>query len=298
MADEKPADDVKLVEPDFSSLDEEQESPKESSPKAEIKKEAKAEKEIPKEPVAEPETKVEESKDEAKAEPEKKETEDKPEEVVEETKPLGRAEERKAQLNTEIRELVSKRNSLKEVEALTSEIYQPAVEADLTGQVNSETGENYTRVEAKLEAMRQAGELRDYNNSVADARQTIGMDAYRVMQDFPVFNPDSKDYDKELADDAAELMDANFIRDNNVPEIDPKTGQPTGKGLVIGSNVMPYQLYKTLARASGISATKGQIKGQEATEQMLANADAGGSSSPPAKEKDPLMESLKNWDED
>jgi hypothetical protein len=32
---------------------------------------------------------------------------------------------------------------------------------------------------------------------------------------------------------------------------------------------------------------KGQIKGQQDTEQMLANADAGGSAAPPKKAVDP-----------
>jgi len=278
MADEKPAEDVKLVEPDFSSLDEEQESPKASSTKEETKTETKVEKETKKEPEAE-------TKEEAKAEPEVKETEEEAEKPIEETKPLGKGEERKTQLNTEIRDLVAQRNALRtEIEKVNSETYQPASEKELAEQVNPETGGTYSAIEAKVEAMRQASELRDYNDRVTEAQLTIESEANRVLNDFPIFNPDAKDFDKELSDEAAELLNANLIKD-------PNTGQ------IIGSTVMPYQLYKTLARASGISAAKGQIKGQEDTEKMLANADAGGSSSPPAKEKDPLMDILKNWDE-
>lgn len=200
---------------------------------------------------------------------------------TEEDKPT-KAEERKAQLNTEIRDLVSQRNALrKEVEQANSEVYQPATEDELTEQVNPDTGENYTRLEAKLEEMRQAQEIERYNSQVAEAQLTLGSESERVLNDFPIFNPDSEQYDKELAEEAAGLLEANLV-------IDPNTEQ------VIGSNVSPYQLYKTLAKAHGISAVKGQLKGQQATERQLANVDSGNSASPPQKPKDPLTELWKD----
>lgn len=189
---------------------------------------------------------------------------------VEETeKPLAKADERKAQLNTEIRDLVAQRNSLKvEVEKANAEVYQPATENELIDQGLSAT-------DARVEALRQEIEMGKYNERVADAQLTIGHESNRVLQDFPIFNPDSDEYDKELGEEAAALLQANLI-------LDPNTNQ------VIGSNVSPYQLYKTLARASGISATKGQLKGQQDTEQMLANADVGSSAAPPKQKVDPL----------
>jgi hypothetical protein len=278
MADEKPAEDVKTPELDFSTLDEEQETPKDPSPEAEPEK---AEK--PKEPVAE---KEEAKVEKPKAEPEKETEEPKAEEPkVEETKPLGKGEERKVQLNEEIRDLVSKRNALRdEVTKANAEVYAPASETDLLGEQNPDTGQNYSATEAKVEALRQAIVLRDYNDKVAEAQLTIESEAIRVLQDFPIFNPENEHYDKELTEEAAELLEANLIKDEN-------------SGQIIGSNVMPYQLYKTLARASGISAARGQIKGQEETEKMLANTDNSSSTPPPTKPKDPLFEILQNWDE-
>jgi hypothetical protein len=186
-----------------------------------------------------------------------------------EDKPLGKAEERKTQLNTEIRDLVAQRNALKDEVAKTNQqVYQPATEQEL-----EDEGLNAT--DAKVEALRQRIEIRDYNDKVADAQLTIESESQRVLNDFPAFNPDSKDYDEELSTEAAQLLEANLV-------FDPNSGQ------VIGSNVSPYQLYKTLARAQGISATKGQLKGQQATEQMLANADSTASASPAKKPVDPL----------
>ena len=195
-------------------------------------------------------------------------------------KPQGKADERKDQLNTEIRDLVSQRNALKaEVEKANAEVYQPATEQELVDD------QGMTPLEAKVEAMRQEREVEKYNSAVAEAQLTIGTESERVLRDFPIFNPDSTEYDKELGEEAAELLRANLV-------IDPNTNQ------VIGSNVSPYQLYKTLAKASGISAVKGQIQAQAATEKQLANADDSSAASPPSKAKTPQDELIKFFSED
>ncbi len=264
MADDADVQVNEITLDDFNA--DEQESPKAAPSVAEDKKPAEKE----------------EVKEEAKAEtepetPEAQEPEDKVEEPVEEPEtPKGKAEERKAQLNTEIRDLVAQRNALKEeVTKANAEVYQPATESELVDQGMSAT-------DAKVEALRQQIEVKDYNDRVADAQLTISSEAQRVITDFPIFNSESKEYDKELASEAAALLEANLI-------YDPNTQQ------VIGSNVSPYQLYKTLARASQISAVNGQMKGQQDTEQMLANADVGNSATVQQKPVDPLM---ALWQED
>jgi hypothetical protein len=197
---------------------------------------------------------------------------DQPEgEPVQPEEPLSKADERKQQLNTEIRDLVSQRNALKdEVSKANAEVYQPATEDELVQ-------EGLSATDAKVEALRQRIEVKDFNDRVADAQLTIESESQRVLSDFPMFNPDNKEvFNEEMANEAATLLEANLIRD-------PNTGQ------VIGSNVSPYQLYKTLARASGISEAKGQIRGQQATERMLANADTASSAAPPKKAVDPVI---------
>jgi len=248
----------------------EQESPK-TEPST-VKEEKPAKVEAKEEAKAEPEAKEETESEEPEAKEAPKEpAEEKPAEETEPEPPKGKAEDRKTQLNTEIRDLVAQRNALKEqVEKANSEVYQPATEDELTEQ-------GMTSLEAKVEAMRQTQEMEKYNSQVADAQLTISSEADRVLQDFPIFNSESDQFDKELAEEAAQLLDANLIKD-------PNSGQ------IIGSNVSPYQLYKTLARASGISAVKGQMKGQKETEQMLANADSGASATVPKKVVDPIID--------
>lgn len=265
MADE--ATDVQSSQIDLASFeaDEQVAAPAEPSTAKEADKAAEEKPEAKDEEVKTPDvpTKTDtEDKSEAEAETEVDETV--------EDKPKRDAESRKEQLNTEIRDLVAQRNALKEeVTKANAEVYQPATEQQLVD-------EGLSATDAKVEALRQQIEMRDYNERVAEAQLTIESEANRVIQDFPTFNPDSPDYDSELATEAAELLQQNLITD-------PNTGQ------IIGSNVSPYQLYKTLARATGISATKAQLKGQQATESMYANADTASSAAPPAKPKDPLM---------
>lgn len=257
MADEQPK-----VDPSPTPVPKADEKPEVEPPKEEPKPDgAEADK-----PKLEDEVKpAEQPKDEPKA-------------------PETKADQRKEQLNTEIRDLVSQRNTLREqVQKANAEAYQPATELELSDETNPETGEPYTKVEAKLEAFRQEREVEKFNERVAEAQLTIGHESQRVLSDFPIFNPESKEFDQELAEEAAGLLQANLI-------IDPNTEQ------VIGSNVSPYQLYKTLARASGISATRGRQQGQQDAETMLANADNAPSTSPPKEKVDPLIELWKEDD--
>ena len=237
-------------------------------------------------PEAEPSTAEQEPAEDKDSEVE---TEGKAEETPPEKPLTPKSENRFQTLANENRDLK------RQVEQLTAQSYQPATEQELIDEVNPETGENYNRLEAKFESYRQQQELDKYNGQVAESQSILGTESYRVMQDFPIFNPDSEQYDAELGAEAAELLEANLIRDPNVPEIDPVTGQQTGQGIIIGSNVSPYQLYKTLARAQGISTTKGQLKGQQAAEKMLANADTASSTAPAKKPVDPV---LALWESD
>jgi hypothetical protein len=210
--------------------------------------------------------------------PLKTETEDpeKVEETETDNKPT-KADDRKSQLNTEIRDLVSQRNALRaEVEKANAEVYQPATEDELTEQ-------GYNAIEAKVEAMRQEREMEKYNSSVAEAQLTIGHESQRVLTDFPLFDPESAQYDQELASAAAEHVASMLV-------IDPNSQQ------VIGANGSIYNYYKTLDRASGISAARGEIKGQANTEKQLANVDAASNAAPAKAKTDPLMELWKSAD--
>ena len=207
---------------------------------------------------------AEESEDETEPQEENAEDEDQPAPVEEETK--SKADERKEKLNQEIRDLVQTRNQIRQdVEKANGEAYKPATVDQLLEEVNPETGEYYNRLEAEIATMKQQNAVRDYTNQVAEQRLVIVSEAQKALQDFPIFDAESPEYNKDVAEQVDTILAGAIIRD-------PRTGQ------VIGSHVSPYQLYKTVYDSTQASAVKGQVKAQKAQAKMLANSDATQSS--------------------
>jgi hypothetical protein len=277
-----PADDKPVNDPIMDILMEGEEDTSKAEPSTAKKEETQVEKAETAEEtkaddrVVDPKTAAtteEENKPVEGEEPTKEETPERPEQ------PTGKAEERKLQLNAEIRDLVSQRNALRtDIEKINAEFYQPATEEQLV-----ESGLSPT--DARIEALNQRLEVKDYNEKVADAQLTIEAESQAVLRDFPMFDQNNKDYNKDLANEAAELFNDSLIRDEN-------TGQ------VIGSNLSVYKLYKALAASHGASVQAGQLKGQKATEKMLARADTTPDAPTKTAKKDPILAILEDVDGD
>jgi hypothetical protein len=199
------------------------------------------------------------------------------EETQTEEQPLGKAEERKQQLNTDIRGLVEQRKALREeVERLNAQTYAPQTAEELID-------EGMTPDNARVTALEQKLELSEYNNKVVEAQLALGEQSQKVITDFPMFNPDSDEFDAEIAAQAAEALDKVLIRDPNT-------------NAIIGSHLSPYQIYKPIADAYRKSAIEGQIKGQKANRKMLASVDAPTSATPRTPKTDPLLDILSSDD--
>lgn len=223
-------------------------------------------------------------------------TEEKPAEQTDsEGEKSNRAEERKQQLNSEIRDKVKERNALRdEIAELSRQKYNlqsekdiPTVDA-LLEQINPVTGDYYTRAEAenarlsaRLDAMEEQNKFDKYVEQVADSRIQISDEANRVVKDFPIFDPDSKEYDAELTQMADDIMRKQLI-------IDEKTGQ------VIGTRVSPYELYSVIARAKSSGNVAGKTSGRKSALDMMNNADVASSAKAPSsdEEDDPFLQGL------
>ena len=198
---------------------------------------------------------------------------------ADDAQPQGKADQRKQQLNGEIRDLVAQRNALRtDIEKINAEFYQPATVDELVAN-------GMDPLEARVTASEQRQEVADYNNKVAEAQLTIESEAQRVLNEFPIFNPDSKEFSKDLSDEAADLFNDSLIRDEN-------TGQ------VIGSTLSPYKLYKALAASNNVSAQNGQLAGQKARDEMLARADTTPDATKKVEKKDPILAILEDVDGD
>ena len=193
---------------------------------------------------------------------------------------LSPAEKRKEQLNSEIRDLVSQRNQLRaQVEEQNAQVYHVPSEEELQDQVNPETGEYYTTVEARLARMEQQQQLDKYNERIAESQLTVSTEAQRALQDFPIFDSQSKEYNPEIAAQADQILQANLVQD-------PNTGQ------IVGTRVSPYQLYKSFADVWQKSQTAGAVKGQKAAEQMLSRADTPSGRTVATAKKDAFLDAF------
>ncbi len=171
----------------------------------------------------------------ASSENDSQSSESQPVEEAEKEKPVEEVERRRTK--TQQRQF----NELKkEIEKANAEVYFPASKSELIDQ-------GMTKQEAKVEAIRQQNEMETYNTRVTEAQLSINAESEKVLKEFPVFDPESDEYDKDLAEDAAELLQANLIYDEN-------------SGQIIGANISPYKLYKTLAWALEVGEIKGIIK--------------------------------------
>ena len=200
----------------------------------------------------------------------------------------NRAEERKQQLNSEIRDKVAERNALRDEIAelsrkkfdLEKEQALPEVES-LVGQINPETGDYYTRAEAetlrlnqRIDALEKQREFEKYVEQAADSRIQLSTEANQVVKDYPIFDPESDQYNAELTAAADKIMQGVLIKDEN-------TGQ------VIGTRVSLYDVYSTIAQAKASGDVAGKTSGRKAALDMMNNADVSTSAKAPAsKEED------------
>lgn len=214
-------------------------------------------------------------------------SEEKPSETTESKEKSTRADERKKQLTNEIRDKVAERNALREeIAELSRQKYGlksaqdlPTIES-LVDQINPATGDYYTRAEAenlrlsqRLDAMEQKQEFDNYVERVTDNLTQLSNEANQVIKDFPLFDPESDQYNAELTEAADKLMQESLVTDE-------KTGQ------VIGARVSPYQLYSTIAKAKVSGEVKGKTSGRKAALDMMNNADVGGSVNAPSSKDD------------
>lgn len=202
-----------------------------------------------------------------------------PQEAKAEETSSKNAETRKQQLNNEIRDKVAERNALRrEIAELNKQKYQmknvsdlPTVDA-LMEQINPETGDYYTRTEAKLarieaerELERETKKLDEYTENIVDNRLRLRDEADRVLKDFPMFDESSSSYDKDLAEKAEQVAEKLLIKDKS--------------GEVIGSNGSIYDVYALVAAAVESAGKSGEIAGKKAAEKMMVSADVLGASS-------------------
>ena len=218
------------------------------------------------------ENKEETTTQETDGEQSEEESQDDTEEQTEETEEEPKA---KNSANNRIRSLANENRQLKQqVEALNAQFYQPQTAEQLQEQGMDET-------QAQIEALRQEQVLSQANQHITSLNSDINMEALQVTHDFPMFDPDSKEYNKDFAEMVAqEYMTASGM-----------TTDPNTK-LITQARVLPYDFYKSYARTYELGQKKGAIAGKRDYERTANAADVTPVASPKEEKKDPLMEAL------
>lgn len=210
------------------------------------------------------------------------------------------AETRKQQLNNEIRDKIAERNALREeIKKLNEEKYNLPKATDLPteekllDQVNPDTGDYYTRIEAKLAVLeaernmdQEKQKMSEYTEKIVDNRISLAEQANRVLKDFPMFDEESDTYNKELSEKAETIV-------KNLLITDPVTNE------IIGYNGSIYDVYSTLAHATEMAQVSGQIAGRKAVQKMMNSVDVvGGDNVETGKteEDDPFLRGLHRID--
>jgi hypothetical protein len=230
-------------------------SPEETKPQAEAKAE---------EPAAETET-------EGEAEPEGDESSS-DEAETEETE----TEQPKKGAEVRIRQLVAQNHQMQEtIKDLTAKVYraqtpQEILAADEDGTVSPEM--------AEIQSLKEERQISDWTNHVTNLNTRLEAEANLILRDYPEFDPSSDSFDEGLSTKAQSL----YLRAAAM-ETDPNTG------LVVNANLTPYEIYQTLAEARRDAVKTGEVKGQKASDKMLAAADTTSVAAPKPVKKDPLL---------
>ncbi len=174
-----------------------------------------------------------------------------------------------------IRSLVSEKRELKrQIEELTAQAYKPATVDELKEQGMDDA-------QAQIEALRQEQAIKEYNSHALELTSDLNMESMQVLNDFPVFNPDSPEYDKEFA----ETVSSQYVKASGI-KTDPKTGH------IVSANLMPYDYFKDMAKIHSRTVQKGEITGKRAAEKQLAAVETPGTTKVQEAPKDPVLEEL------
>lgn len=204
-----------------------------------------------------------ETQDEQKNDAEEKPSEGNQEPAPEEQKPeTDDAAAIKARNEAYARQRIQERQRVKQqVERQVDQTYGPKTEEDLIN-------EGYSEQQAQILALREEMNYKEQRTQIAELNAGLQVETVNVVNDFPVFNPNSEDYDKEFAEMVANQykVAARLQTDEN--------------NIVINAEVPLYDFYQQMANIRSQAASKFQQQGQQQYQEMLARTEnPGGSSS-------------------
>jgi hypothetical protein len=127
--------------------------------------------------------------------------------------------------------------------------------------------EGYTKQDAQIQALREEMAFQQQRTHIAELNAGLQAEAVNVYNDFPVFNPSSKDYDSEFA----QMVEQQYQTAARL--------QTDESGIVLNAEVPLYDFYQRMNNIYSRGASKGSQQGQQEALQMLARTENVGGSS-------------------
>lgn len=214
---------------------------------------------------------------EAKAEPPKaedgKEDPAKPADPTED--PANKEEAPKVDPDRARQEYLNRQRTKQNVQQQIDQIYAPKTEEELVE-------EGLSRGDAQIQALREEMAFKEQRAQIAEMNAGLQVDAVNVLNDFPIFNPDSPEYDEAFTNMVQQQYQtaARLQADQN--------------GIVLNAEVPLYDFHKQMADIYSRGRSNGAQKGQQDALQVLAAVEnPGGSSSA----NNPSSDSLADLEE-
>jgi len=142
--------------------------------------------------------------------------------------------------------------------------YGPKSEEDLVQ-------EGYDQRDAQVEALRQEMQYERQKTYIAELNAGMQAEAVQVTSDFPVFNPNSPDFDPEFTG----MVEQQYKLASRL--------QTDEAGIVVNAEVPLYDFYKQMHNIYSRGTSRGQQQGQQEYQQMLSRTENPGGSSSTSK---------------
>lgn len=160
--------------------------------------------------------------------------------------------------------VIDRQRTRQEVAKQLDQTYGPKTEDDLIE-------EGLDPVQAQLEALRQEMQYKEQRTQIAELNAGLQAEAVNVTNDFPVFNPNSPDYDPEFAG----IVEQQYKQAARL--------QLDDNGIVVNADVPLYDYYQQMATIYNRGTERGQKQGQQEYQQMMSRTENPGGSSSTSK---------------
>ena len=122
-------------------------------------------------------------------------------------------------------------------------------------------------------------------NQIVELNQFVDTDIEKAMREFPLLNPQSKEFNPSLAQSLMEQYDsdsgAQYVEQN-------------GQQVMISTSQLPYEYIKSKMDLIGIVSANAKVQAQKNVESMVAQADTPMSTAPQTENQNETIEQMRD----